>query len=184
MGVELCYSQKSTFCKRFDARRQKMMVSLWAIDACSRDTGIKHSDWWGKIWARWSDALQEAGFRSNALQGAYNETALLEARIALARELGRLPARADLRMKRRSDTDFPSDHTLDKFGGKRGLIRRTLEYCRGRPGYGDIVALCELDNSTAKPARKRRIGHARRIRIHLPIHLPNEVRPVLQDRQK
>lgn len=41
-------------------------------------TGIKRSDWSGIHWVRWGDAIQEAGFTANHLQGAYNEEYLLE----------------------------------------------------------------------------------------------------------
>jgi hypothetical protein len=44
----------------------------------NRETGIKMSDWRGKIWARWGDALREAGFLPNQLQTAYDEAMLIE----------------------------------------------------------------------------------------------------------
>jgi hypothetical protein len=41
------------------------------------ETGIRESDWLGRYWARWSDAVKEAGFAPNALQGAYSDDELL-----------------------------------------------------------------------------------------------------------
>ena len=32
------------------------------------ETGIKETDWSGKYWVRWSDALREAGFAPNQFQ--------------------------------------------------------------------------------------------------------------------
>ena len=43
-----------------------------------RETGIKVTDWHGKHWSRWGDALTEAGFSPNALQGAYPDEILLD----------------------------------------------------------------------------------------------------------
>jgi hypothetical protein len=33
------------------------------------ETGIRESDWDGRYWVRWNDALAEAGFDPNQLQG-------------------------------------------------------------------------------------------------------------------
>ena len=44
----------------------------------ARETGIRYSDWWGIYWAKWNDALIEAGYPPNKLQSAYDETFLIE----------------------------------------------------------------------------------------------------------
>jgi len=41
------------------------------------ETGIEESDWFGKYWRNWGDALLEAGFPPNQMQAAYDETALI-----------------------------------------------------------------------------------------------------------
>jgi len=120
-------------------------------DRFSRETGIRRSDWLGKIWARWGDALREAGFEPNQLQGPYDEDELLKAYIALTRDLGRLPVDAELRIRRSSHPDFPSHTTFFKFGGRGGLVERVLEYCRTREGYEDIIKLCEAEGATRGP---------------------------------
>ncbi|MCI0427953.1 MAG: GIY-YIG nuclease family protein [Nitrospiraceae bacterium] len=109
----------------------------------SRETGIKQSDWLGKFWARWGDALREAGFAPNQLQGAFDETLLLEKYVALVRELGHIPASGDLRLKARRDPEFPSHNTYGRFGSKSDLVRRLSEFCRKRTGYEDVVRICE-----------------------------------------
>jgi hypothetical protein len=79
----------------------------------SRETGIKQTDWEGKLWARWGDALREAGFAANELPTAYDEGMLIEKFVLLTRELGRLPVHTELRMKARDEKDFPSHVCLD-----------------------------------------------------------------------
>jgi hypothetical protein len=43
-----------------------------------QETGIKEADWKGKIWARWSEAVREAGFEPNQLTTALDESVLFE----------------------------------------------------------------------------------------------------------
>jgi hypothetical protein len=108
-----------------------------------QETGIKDSDWRGKIWARWGDAIREAGFEPYQLQTAYSEDLLIEKFISLARDLGRFPVSAELRMRARSNDSFPS-HTVwaTRFGSRRQLATKILDYCKGRAGYEDVIALC------------------------------------------
>ena len=76
------------------------------------ETGIKTSDWHGKYWARWSDAVREAGLEPNQKTLAYADDLLIEKFISLARELGRLPVSGDLRLKARNDSGFPTVHVI------------------------------------------------------------------------
>lgn len=107
------------------------------------ETGIKYSDWHGKHWVRWNDAIREAGLVPNQPTRSYDSFDLLDKYAQLTRELGRLPVSGDLRMRARHDPEFPHDRPFRRFGGKSALIGRVLEFCRGRSGYEDVVRLCE-----------------------------------------
>jgi len=107
------------------------------------ETGIRVSDWHGKYWARWGDALREAGFLPNKLQCAHDIPTLLGEYAQLARELGRLPVKGDLKLKRRSDSTFPSAEAFYRLCPKSELVERLLEYCQDRREYEDVVRLCE-----------------------------------------
>ncbi len=107
------------------------------------ETGIKTTDWMGVYWARWSEALHEAGLTPNQFQSAYDKAELLDKYAQLSKQLGRLPAEADLRLKGRSDKRFPSHSTFSKIGMKSELVKQLLVFCRGRNGYEDVVKLCE-----------------------------------------
>ena len=72
------------------------------------ETGIKESDWSGKYWARWSDALQEAGFGPNQMQQSYDDELLLEKFAALTPELGRVPVVASGSSRREATEHFPA----------------------------------------------------------------------------
>ncbi len=105
-------------------------------------TSIKHSDWFGVHWARWGDALRESGFEPNQLQGAYEKEELLLRYAELAKELGRLPVRGDLGLKRRSDAEFPSWNTFERLGKKADLIHQLAEFCRARQGFELVAKQC------------------------------------------
>lgn len=108
-----------------------------------RETGIKDSEWHGKLWVRWSDAIREAGFEPNKLQTAYNDDIIIEKFIGLARELGHLPVYAEIRMKARNTDGFPAHNTFARLGSKEQIAAKILDYCKARSGYEDIIALCE-----------------------------------------
>ena len=60
-------------------------------------------------WITWGDALEEAGFRHNAMTGKSSDQHLLEKLIELIRELGHYPVKAEIRMKARRDQQFPPE---------------------------------------------------------------------------
>jgi hypothetical protein len=107
----------------------------------AQETGIRHADWYGKHWGRWSDALREAGFAPNTLQDAFSDDLLLEQLVRLTRELGRFPGLGDMRLKKRSDPAFPNEKGFDTHFGPRARQKQlVLEYCRTHPGFDDIPA--------------------------------------------
>ncbi len=107
------------------------------------ETGIKRTDWEGKFWPRWSDAVREAGYTPNAPQAAYSDEFLIEKLIAFIRELGRFPLRAEHSIKSRNDPLFPSTQTLQKrFGTRQQVAARIIDYCQARQGFDDVLTLC------------------------------------------
>lgn len=107
------------------------------------ETGIKDSDWLGMIWVRWSDAVREAGFSPNKMQGGFSDEWLLQKYITLVQELEHVPTAAELKLKSRSDPEFPSHNTFARFGSKSELLVKLVAYCRERGSYADVVTICE-----------------------------------------
>jgi hypothetical protein len=52
------------------------------------ETGIRESDWSGRYWVRWNDAVQEAGYTPNTKVAALEDAFLLEKFAEFVRELG------------------------------------------------------------------------------------------------
>ena len=105
------------------------------------ETGIKESDWRGRFWIRWNDAVHEAGFTPNQKTQAYDNDWLINQLIALTRELGHFPISTELRMKAHSDGDFPTDKTFRKFGSKNEMVSKVADFCRAHKGLEDVLAL-------------------------------------------
>lgn len=107
-----------------------------------QETGIKTTDWHGKFWARWGDAIREAGLEPNQLKKAFDDTELIGKLISFIRELGRFPVRGEFKLKSQSDKDFPSHSVFARRGSKQQLAKKLLAYCDQRKGYEDVVTLC------------------------------------------
>jgi len=105
------------------------------------ETGIRESDWRGRYWARWNDAVREAGYGPNKLQEGYEDATLLNRLADLLRELGRVPVRSEMQLKARCDPSFPNSKTYERFGSKAQLLARLTEHVRARADDQDLVPL-------------------------------------------
>ena len=106
------------------------------------EAGIKETDWLGKHWARWSDAIKEAGFIPNTLTPGYGEDFLLGKLASLAKELGHFPGRTEVQLKARGDGGFPAATTCQRLGLKHELAAKLKNYCEARAGHEDVVGYC------------------------------------------
>jgi len=105
-------------------------------------TGIKEVDWRGRYWARWNDAVSEAGFAPNELNAAHESDHLLSKLADLVIDLGRFPTASEMQLKRRADATFPSQKVYDRFGDKIAKIVRLRAFCMEHPQFSNVLALC------------------------------------------
>ena len=120
------------------------------MDRFFQETGIKANDWIGKFWARWGDAVQEAGFVPNELQGRFEDSLVIEKYALFVRKLQKVPVVTELRLEARTDKSFPSHSVFERFGGKQALIEKLIEFCEAVEGFDDVrsIALPLLKTST------------------------------------
>lgn len=109
-----------------------------------KETGIKVSDWSGKIWVKWSDAVKEAGLAPNEKVQSYDEDLLLQQLALFIREKGHYPVTPEFRMKSREGVGFPDQKTFAKFGTKDEVIARVIDYCESHDGFADVAAICRV----------------------------------------
>ena len=105
------------------------------------ETGIRHYDWYGQYWSRWSDAVREAGFEPNRMSEAFDEAYLVEQLVLLTRRLGRVPTHGDLLLATRSAPEIPSEMTFRRLGSKPERAARIVAYCEVTPGHDDVAVL-------------------------------------------
>lgn len=108
-----------------------------------RETEITEGAWRGVYWARWSDALAEAGYAPNKLTGRIDEQLLMEKLALAVRHYGRIPSDADLRLYRRNVApEFPDPSIVQRrFGTTKDMLDRLAEYVGSNPEFGDVAAI-------------------------------------------
>lgn len=128
------------------------------------ETGIRRGDWVGRYWARWSDALKEAGLEPNTLTPAYTDELLTKTLVDLTRKLGHLPTRAEVDLERRSNPTLPHFTAISRALGTTQARRaeRVLEYCGRHPGFDDVAEisrrrLAAAPTATSSPRAQPRI---------------------------
>jgi hypothetical protein len=90
------------------------------VERFIRATGIKQSEWAGRYWARWSDALIEAGFAPNTWQGhTQSDDEILRRLADLALGLGHYPTTLERKLHHIADSAFPDAKTVDNRLGNR-----------------------------------------------------------------
>ncbi len=105
-------------------------------------TGIQNHNWLGKYWARWGDAVKEAGYEPNKLQGLLSDDFLIEKIIPFIKELGKFPVAEELRMRARHVKDFPSQSVFCRVGKKPMLAKKIIEYCEKKGELEEVINIC------------------------------------------
>lgn len=105
-------------------------------------TGIIESKWRGKYWARWGDALVEAGYAPNSWTGKSDVTELLVGLIAACRHYGHFPTNSEISILRSSNSAIPAPRVVkSNIGGRSELIAAIQRYVGTDPAFADILAM-------------------------------------------
>ena len=92
----------------------------------AKETGISEHQWRGKLWARWGDALVEAGFPPNFWNERLNSESVLTAVIVAARQFGRFPTNDEIEMYRRSCPSTSTPNAIRRHFGSRSELVAAL----------------------------------------------------------
>jgi hypothetical protein len=107
-----------------------------------RDTGIAEHQWRGKFWARWSDAIAEAGYAPNKWVERLDSDEVMTGVIAACRHYGRFPTQDEIQLYRKSDPSIPSEQAIKRhFGRRSDLIAALAKRASDDANYADIAAM-------------------------------------------
>jgi hypothetical protein len=110
--------------------------------AFARDTGVAEHIWRGKYWARWGDALIEAGFQPNQWTERLDSDAVLTGIIAACRHYGRVPTRDEIAIFRKTEPSIPSEQAIKShFGRRADLLVALAKRAADQDAYADIKAM-------------------------------------------
>jgi hypothetical protein len=118
------------------------------------ETGIRESAWRGVYWARWGDAVAEAGFQPNTLQGKLDEVFFFRKLVEALRHFGRIPTTAEMRLYGNIDTMFPAHSTIDNhFRTKENMLDRLASWVGSNEEYSDIADMLGARPRITQPKR-------------------------------
>lgn len=136
--------------RKFAAREQKSPGEREFVAA----TRIKQSAWKGKYWARWTDAVREAGHEPNSMTQKIPDADLIRQLAEFVVHLGYFPVRDEINMRARQVPGFPVWQTIRKrYGGMPETAEALLEFAN-ETGNKKLAELCKgrIDHEASKAA--------------------------------
>ena len=107
-----------------------------------QETGIGRHAWRGVYWARWSDALSEAGFQPNTAPSKFSEDFLFKKISEACRHFGKVPTAMEMRLYKRTHKDFPNHSTfLTHFRSIANMFQELARWANADSEYSDVAAM-------------------------------------------
>jgi Meiotically up-regulated gene 113 len=108
-------------------------------------TPVKKSDWHGKIWLRWSEAVAEAGLEPNQFfSQEIPKEEILEEIAKIIIEIKKFPSESELKFFHFNRKTIPSTTVIwKKIGRKFEIATELLEYCKNQTNFKEVAYICE-----------------------------------------
>lgn len=139
--------------KRLAAENGGKALGRQAFEAA---TGIRHHEWYGVYWARWGDAVAEAGLSPNVMQKRLDRDVMLREIAHAARHFGKVPTHGELRIYGRGKPGFPSHTTISSALAGVVLAEALREWIAANPEFSDIEAVLPGTPAAPTPRPSRR----------------------------
>ena len=123
------------------------------IQAFVKETGITKGRIIGVLWAKWGDALIEAGYQPKVLQVRFDDEHVLREIATAFRKFGRIPSTAELRLHAAQTPGFPAHNTLtNRFDGRADMLGRLAKFVAEKEEFSTVKAM--LDERPQTQARQ------------------------------
>jgi len=119
-----------------------------------RETAIPASAWRGKYWARWSDAIAEAGYSPNEMSQRTDATVIFSKLVQACRHFGKIPTEPELKMYRQIDGDFPYSGVRTSFRTKADMLDGLREWLVDNVDFDDVAQMLP-DTTTITPEKAK-----------------------------
>lgn len=115
------------------------------------ETGIKESEWKGIFWARWGDALLDAGLQPNDIQKRHEDEFLLRKYCEATLHFNKPPTKPEMRMYSKQVDGFPSYTTMQKrFGSMANIRQRARTWAGENEAFSAVVHLIQPADVTTR----------------------------------
>ena len=120
-----------------------------SVAAFKNLTGIREHDWSGIYWARWSDALKEAGFQPQKFNQKADSQIYLQKIANAIRYFKKFPTSAELKLYRQVDAEIPTSTTLrSHFGIGTGVANAVRDWIEKNSEFSDLIELIPTAQKT------------------------------------
>ena len=93
-------------------------------------------------WARWGDAVREAGYEPNVKQEKFEEEFFLAKIAEACRHYGKFPTAMELRMFQKTDDKFPNTKSIIRhFGSLKNIPDHLAGWVKANGNYPDLVPI-------------------------------------------
>jgi Meiotically up-regulated gene 113 len=143
-----------------------------------RTTGIRESAWRGVLWARWGDAVKEAGLEPNVKQVRIEEDFFLTKLAEACRHFGRFPTAMELRMFQKQADNFPSVKSITRhFGSLKNIPSQLATWAQARnyPHIAEILAFRSAEEVAPAAATREGLVYLIRSGTHYKIGRSDEL---------
>ena len=119
-----------------------------------RETGLSEHHLIGKYWARWNEAIIEAGLSpKDFAQPKMDETYILRELAILIESLKKWPTEDEMRLERRRNSAFPSDGPIRRLKKEKSLPLAIEEYCESNNVFPLAVEIARQKRESEKPEK-------------------------------